>query len=430
MAVIDIGIIVNGATGRIGSTQHLANALVPIRAEGGLSHGGDRIMPRLLLVGRNAARLKEIAKQCGAERWLTDLDAALAAPGYDVFFDAAATEQRVAALSKAIAAGKHIYTEKPVAPTVAQGRALLAAAQARGLKAGAVEDKMFLPGMQKLAGLARDNFFGRVTGFRLEFGWWVFDGAERASQRPSWNYRSSGGGGLTLDMYPHWRYLIESLLGPIRRVASAKTTAQPQRVDEQGKRFAVDVDDSAVTLVELAKRRARHHRLLLGDARAPRRPGDPADRRQRRIGGRRAAPLLGAERSRHAGHPPFQRQRRYRRRLPRRLARGSGGRALHQSLPGRLGALPAPCGRRCAARERPCRRHPRRGAGRGLRAERGARALGGARGSRGRIGTAAGARPFTRLPAPGDNRPQRGCRTQVILPVSACGTNASVRVDV
>jgi predicted dehydrogenase len=251
MAVIDIGIIVNGATGRIGSTQHLANALAPIRAEGGLSHGGERIMPRLLLVGRNAARLEEIAKQYGAERWLTDLDAALAAPGYEVFFDAAATEQRVVALSKAIAAGKHIYTEKPVAPTVAQGRALLDAARARGLKAGAVEDKMFLPGMQKLAGLARDNFFGRITGFRLEFGWWVFDGAERASQRPSWNYRSSGGGGLTLDMYPHWRYLIESLLGPIRRVASAKATAQPQRVDEDGKRFAVDVDDSTATLVEL-----------------------------------------------------------------------------------------------------------------------------------------------------------------------------------
>ena len=252
MAVIDIGIIVNGATGRIASTQHLANALAPLRAQGGLAAGGDRIVPRLMLVGRNAARLAEIAQQCGAAGWTTDLDEALGTPGFEIFFDAAATRQRVVALGKAIAAGKHIYSEKPVAPTVAEGRALLQAVRARKLKHGAVEDKIFLPGLQKLAALAAKGFFGRVTGFRLEFGWWVFDGAERASQRPSWNYQKSGGGGLTLDMYPHWRYVIESMLGPIRRVASARSAAQPERVDEAGKRYSVDVDDSALTLVELA----------------------------------------------------------------------------------------------------------------------------------------------------------------------------------
>ncbi len=252
MAVIDIGIIVNGATGRIASTQHLANALIPLRAEGGLAVGGDRIVPRLMLVGRNAARLAKIAQQCAAEGWTTDLGEALAAPGFGVFFDAGATRQRVAALTKAIAAGKHIYSEKPVAPTVAEGLALLQAMRAGKLKHGAVEDKILLPGLQKLAGLAAHGFFGHVTGFRLEFGWWVFDGADRESQRPSWNYRKSGGGGLTLDMYPHWRYVIESMLGSIRRVASARSAAQPERVDEAGKRFRVDVDDTALTLVELA----------------------------------------------------------------------------------------------------------------------------------------------------------------------------------
>jgi len=228
MAVREIGIIVNGATGRIASTQHLANALAPLRAQGGLVDGGDRIVPRLLLVGRNAERLAALAQQVGAEAWSTDLDEALAAPGFEVFFDAAATRQRVAALTKAIAAGKHIYTEKPVAPTVAEGLSLLQAARARALKHGAVEDKIFLPGLQKLSTLAAQGFFGRVTGFRLDFGWWVFDGAERASQRPSWNYQSSGGGGITLDMYPHWRYVIEGILGPIRRVVCAAATALPE----------------------------------------------------------------------------------------------------------------------------------------------------------------------------------------------------------
>ncbi len=252
MAVKEIGIILNGATGRIGATQHLANALAPIRAEGGLAAGSDRVVPRLLLLGRDREALAGLAQTYGVADWTTDLDAALAKPDFTVFFDAAATEQRVPALTKAIAAGKHIYSEKPVAPSVAEGLALLRAAQTRGLRAGAVEDKINLPGLQKLLALAQSGFFGRVTGFRLDFGWWVFDGAEQPSQRPSWNYRRSGGGGLSTDMLPHWRYVIEGILGPIRRVVSAVTTAIPERVDEDGKRYRVDVDDSSVTLVELA----------------------------------------------------------------------------------------------------------------------------------------------------------------------------------
>ena len=202
MALKEIGIIVNGATGRIASVQHLANALVPIRAEGGLAAGADRIMPRLLLVGRNAQRLAEIAQTHNIERWTTNLDEALATPDFSVFFDAAATQQRVAALTKAIAAAKHIYSEKPVAPSVAEGLSLLKAARSRHLKHGAVEDKIFLPGLQKLTTLAKQHFFGRITRFALEFGWWVFDGSERPSQRPSWNYQRSGGGGLTFRYVP------------------------------------------------------------------------------------------------------------------------------------------------------------------------------------------------------------------------------------
>jgi len=251
LAVKNIGIIVNGATGRIASTQHLANALLPIRIEGGLVIGDDRIMPRLLLCSRDEKRLAALAQGNGIDRWTTDLDAALSDPGYSVFFDAAATVQRVPTLTKAIAAGKYIYSEKPVALSVSEGMSLLAAARARNLKHGAVEDKIFLPGLQKLAHLAGQKFFGRVTGFRLDFGWWVFDGFERKGQRPSWNYQRSGAGGLIMDMYPHWRYVVESILGPIRRIVAATATAIPQRADESGTRYDVDVDDTSVTLVEL-----------------------------------------------------------------------------------------------------------------------------------------------------------------------------------
>jgi predicted dehydrogenase len=251
MPAREIGIIVNGATGRIASTQHLKNALVPLRDEGGLAVGNDRIVPRLMLVGRDAERVAAVAEAHDAD-WTADLDGALADRNFTIFFDAAATHQRPAVLAKAIAAGRHIYAEKPVAASVAQGMALLHAAQARGLKHGAVEDKVYLPGLQKLSHLAQSGFFGRVVGFRLEFGWWVFDGIEVPCQRPSWNYRRACGGGLILDMYPHWRYVIERILGPIARVVSVSRTATPERVDERGERYAVDVEDSAATLVELA----------------------------------------------------------------------------------------------------------------------------------------------------------------------------------
>ncbi len=250
MATRTIGIILHGATGRIGSTQHLQNALAPIRDEGGLRAENDRIVPRVMLVGRNPERLAALAQTHRTE-WTTDVEAALKDPDYTVLFDAAATHARVGVLERALAAGKHVYTEKPVAPSAAQGLALLREAQRRGLKHGAVEDKVYLPGLQKLAALRRENFFGRIVSFRLEFGYWIFDGIERASQRSSWNYRRAGGGGLVLDMYAHWRYVIEALVGRIRRVSAATWTAIPERVDERGHHYQVDVEDSALTLVEI-----------------------------------------------------------------------------------------------------------------------------------------------------------------------------------
>jgi predicted dehydrogenase len=251
MATHTIGIILNGATGRICSTQHLQNSLAPIRAEGGLPHGDDRIMPRLLLVGRNAEKLEAIAKAHNIPEWSTDLDAALANKEFTVFFDAAATHARLPTLHKAVTAGKHIYTEKPVAPSVEQGLALVKAAEAAGLKHGAVEDKVNLPGLAKLAYLNEIGFFGRIVSFKLDFGWWVFDGVHTPNQRPSWNYKKSGGGGLALDMYPHWRYVVEAIVGRIKSIVAATWTAVPERLDERGEKYKVDVDDSVATIVEL-----------------------------------------------------------------------------------------------------------------------------------------------------------------------------------
>ena len=252
MATQTIGIIVNGATGRIGSTQHLANALVPIINEGGLPLGDDRLIPRLLLVGRDGDRVLPRSRAPTASRNGPPISMPRSSsPAWTIFFDAAATQQRVAVLAKALAAGKHVYSEKPVAPTAALGLTLLREAAARGRKHGAVEDKVHLPGLQKLAALTRGV---ARSGASSDSGSSSAGGCSTAAtgraQRPSWNYRA-GGGGLILDMYPHWRYVIETIIGRIVRVASAEWIATPERIDEQGARYPVAVEDSATTMVEL-----------------------------------------------------------------------------------------------------------------------------------------------------------------------------------
>jgi len=151
MAEHRIGVIINGATGRMGTTQHMAN-LLAIAGEGGLPlRNGDRLIPDLLLVGRDAARLKALAAAHGGQRWTTSLDEALAGPDA-IFMDCAATGRRPARVRQAIAAGKHIHIEKPTAPTVDEAMALARAAAASGVKHGVIQGRRGVGGVGAQAG--------------------------------------------------------------------------------------------------------------------------------------------------------------------------------------------------------------------------------------------------------------------------------------
>jgi predicted dehydrogenase len=249
-----LGIIMNGITGRMGLNQHLVRSIMAIRHQGGVALAdGERVMPDPILVGRNADKVKAIARQHGIERWTTDLDAALANPADTVFFDSATTQMRAELLTRAIEAGKHVYCEKPVAESLADALAVARAARDRGIKHGVVQDKLFLPGLRKLATLRDSGFFGRIFAVRGEFGYWVFEGDwGPPAQRPSWNYRKSEGGGIILDMLCHWRYVLDNLFGAVTAVSCLGATHIPERVDEQGQRYKADVDDAAYATFRLA----------------------------------------------------------------------------------------------------------------------------------------------------------------------------------
>jgi predicted dehydrogenase len=252
MAQQRLGIIMNGVTGRMGMNQHLIRSINAIRAEGGVTlRNGDTVVPDPILVGRNERKLAQLAKENGGARWTTDLDGALKNAEDTVFFDAATTKLRASLLHKAIAAGKNIYCEKPIAETLGDALDVARAARKAGIKHGVVQDKLFLPGLLKLKTLVDAGFFGRILSVRGEFGYWVFEGDWQQAQRPSWNYRKKEGGGIILDMLCHWRYVLDNLFGDVESLSCLGATHIPKRWDEDGKPYDVDVDDSAYATFQL-----------------------------------------------------------------------------------------------------------------------------------------------------------------------------------
>lgn len=248
----NIGIIMNGVTGRMGTNQHLMRSMVAIIKQGGIKlSSSERIMPDPVLLGRNPQKLQQLAKCSGISRWTTDLDEALADKNNQIYFDAQTTQQRYEAVKKAIRAGKHIYCEKPTAVNTRDAYELYKLAKKAGVKNGVVQDKLWLPGLMKIKELIHRDFFGRILSVRGEFGYWVFEGDTIPAQRPSWNYRKEDGGGIILDMLCHWRYVLDNIFGEVKAVSCLGATHLPIRYDEQGKKYKATAEDSAYATFEL-----------------------------------------------------------------------------------------------------------------------------------------------------------------------------------
>lgn len=247
-----VGIIMNGVTGRMGTNQHLKRSIMGILEEGGISLlSGDVIVPDPILVGRNPTKLRRLTEETGIDKWTTDVDAALSKPEYPVYFDAQVTDLRYPSVKKAIEAGKHIYCEKPAALTTDEAVELYELAEEKGIKHGIVQDKLWLPGLQKLQKLKDTGFFGRILSVRGEFGYWVFEGDVSPPQRPSWNYRDEDGGGIILDMFTHWRYVIDNLFGEIQSLSCTAKTHIDKRWEEDGEPYEATADDAAYAIFEL-----------------------------------------------------------------------------------------------------------------------------------------------------------------------------------
>jgi predicted dehydrogenase len=248
-----IGIIMNGVTGRMGTNQHLVRSIDAIIKQGGVRvTPSEVIMPDPILVGRNEDKLKELCARTSVKKYTTDLDKVMADKSYSVYFDAQTTGRRADAVRKAVAAGKHVYCEKPTAVDVKTAVELYELCQKAGVKNGVVQDKLWLPGLLKIQRLKEQGFFGKILSVRGEFGYWVFEGTNVKPQRPSWNYRKEDDGGIIVDMLCHWRYVLDNLFGEVKAVSCLGATHIPERVDEDGKTYKCTADDSAYATFELA----------------------------------------------------------------------------------------------------------------------------------------------------------------------------------
>lgn len=241
----------NGVTGRMGTNQHLVRSILAIREQGGVTlEDGTALMPDPILTGRNEEKLKALAEKHGVKKYTTDLDRVLADDSYQIFFDASGTPYRVGFLERAIAAGKHIYCEKPTAVLSSEAYRIAEVAEAAGVKNGTVQDKLWLPGIQAFKQLKEAGFFGEILSVRGEFGYWVFTGhdEDQPAQRPSWNYRNEDGGGIIIDMHCHWRYVVDNLFGEITDVFTHAATHLPERIGENGQPYECTADDAAYAL--------------------------------------------------------------------------------------------------------------------------------------------------------------------------------------
>jgi predicted dehydrogenase len=176
------------------------------------------------------------ADAAGAFAALHDLrvlgvDTLIADDEIDLVLNLTPPKVHAAVIAGALRAGKHVYTEKPLAATVDEGRALVAEAERRGLRLGCAPDTFLSAPYETGRRLIADGAIGTPVGAAANM---LVGGPDGWHPNAEMFYRA--GGGPLLDIAPYYLAALVSLLGPIESVAAFAETPTPQRTLGAGAR--------------------------------------------------------------------------------------------------------------------------------------------------------------------------------------------------
>ena len=238
MAMDRIGIIMHGVTGRMGYNQHLVRSILAIRDQGGIELAiGKRLQVDPIIVGRNAEKMEQLA-EAARHRALVDRPRRGAGQSrrHHLLRRRHHADARRAAVQGARRRQAHLLREADLRRPRRSPSTLAKKARASGLKHGVVQDKLFLPGLKKLAmlrdfGLLRPHALGalrvRLLGVRGRLG------RRRRSGRRGTTARATAAASSS-TCSATGATCIDSLFGEVKSVSCLGATHIPERIDENG----------------------------------------------------------------------------------------------------------------------------------------------------------------------------------------------------
>lgn len=194
--------------------------------------------------GRAAAAAGQygIPRACSVDEMLAD-------PGVDLVLNLTPPQAHVDVILAAIRAGKHVYSEKPLAIERADGARIVREAAGRGVMVGCAPDTFLGAGIQTCRMLIDEGAIGAPVGAAASF---TCPGHEQWHPNPGFYYLR--GGGPVFDMGPYYLTALVTLLGPIDRVTGFATRPYDERTSDihPGARFAVEVPTHVAGLLDFA----------------------------------------------------------------------------------------------------------------------------------------------------------------------------------
>ncbi|MEU5253596.1 Gfo/Idh/MocA family protein [Streptomyces longwoodensis] len=180
-----------------------------------------------------------------------DVELVLALPEVEIVVNLTVPAAHAQVALAALIAGKHVYGEKPLALTPADGAQVLAEAQARGLRVGSAPDTFLGAGLQSAVRAVRAGLIGEPVSARA-----VVQGPGPETWHPSPEFLYQYGAGPLFDLGPYYLTALTALCGPVTGVAATARQARAERVIGSGPRagtsFAVEVPTHVHALLDFA----------------------------------------------------------------------------------------------------------------------------------------------------------------------------------